>query len=585
MKKIFSRRDPLISLGPNSSSSGPQAEIKGGSWTVGRHVVHAEETIAEGGFAVVFLVRGHMKAAKGSDQVNSGSNGSSSDVDSRRYALKRMFVNNERDLAVCKREISIVSNLNGHANLIGYVDSSVSLLDGGIHEVLLLMPFHRTTVLGLMNDRLETGFSQEEVLKIFCDMCKAVSRLHHCQTPIIHRDLKVENILRSEDGNYVLCDFGSATAKVLDPEKMGITTVEEEIRKYTTLSYRSPEMVDLYMGKPLTSKLDIWALGCLLYKLCFFTLPFGESTLAITSGKFTFPENSKYSQNLHKLMRYLLTPSPEDRPDIYQASYLAFKLCSHADKCPVQNLHKLKKPTFDDISLSGPSQLSSAASLTSQPTSAEPAQPAASVSQQQQPRPAKPLPTNGKPSAAAGLVTSVAPRQRPRGSAAATVASGPLPLPVLPGGKESSSGEPRVLVGSSSNPFANNFREQQQQQQAAVPPASLVIGDPTKNPFASTFVPPATGPQSLGSSRVLPVAGNQSSSPPSNEAPLSLQTNNNTNWNPFEDMKNFADLTEDALFEQQFDQIRHQEQQQQKQQQQQQQARKDPFQSAPFALK
>lgn len=194
-------------------------------------------------------------------------------------------------------------NLNGHANLIGYVDSSVTLLDGGIHEVLLLMPFHKSTVLQLMNDRLESGFSQDEVLKIFCDICQAVSRLHHCQTPIIHRDLKVENILRSDEGNYVLCDFGSATAKVLDPNKMGITSVEEEIKKYTTLSYRSPEMIDLYSGKPLTSKLDIWALGCLLYKLCFFTLPFGESTLAITSGKFTFPTNSKYSDNLHKLIR------------------------------------------------------------------------------------------------------------------------------------------------------------------------------------------------------------------------------------------------------------------------------------------
>ena len=129
-------------------------------------------------------------------------------------------------------------NLNGHANLIGYVDSSVTLLDGGIHEVLLLMPYHKTTVLQMMNDRLESGFSQEEILKIFCDICKAVSRLHHCQTPIIHRDLKVENILRSDDGNYVLCDFGSATAKKLDPNKMGITSVEEEIKKYTTLSYR-----------------------------------------------------------------------------------------------------------------------------------------------------------------------------------------------------------------------------------------------------------------------------------------------------------------------------------------------------------
>ena len=191
--------------------------------------------------------------------------------------MKRIFVNNDKDLAVCKREISIVvsfvrkfvqnhidfflqfqSNLNGHPNLIGYVDSSVTLLDGGIHEVLLLMPYHKSTVLQMMNDRLDSGFSQDEVLKIFCDICKAVSRLHHCQTPIIHRDLKVENILKDDNGNFVLCDFGSATAKILDSNKMGITSVEEEIKKYTTLSYRSPEMVELYSGTPLTSKLDIW---------------------------------------------------------------------------------------------------------------------------------------------------------------------------------------------------------------------------------------------------------------------------------------------------------------------------------------
>ena len=61
-------------------------------------------------------------------------------------------------------------------------------------------------------------------------------------------------------------------------------------------------MVDLYCGKPLTSKLDIWALGCLLYKMTFFSLPFGESTLAISSGKLTFPD-SKYSKNLLKLIR------------------------------------------------------------------------------------------------------------------------------------------------------------------------------------------------------------------------------------------------------------------------------------------
>lgn len=41
----------------------------------------------------------------------------------------------------------------------------------------------------------------------------------------------MENILVSEDGHYVLCDFGSATAKVLLPGQQNIQQIEEEIRK------------------------------------------------------------------------------------------------------------------------------------------------------------------------------------------------------------------------------------------------------------------------------------------------------------------------------------------------------------------
>lgn len=46
-------------------------------------------------------------------------------------------------------------------------------------------------VIAQMNERINAGFTEAEVLQIFCDVCEAVSRLHHCQTPIIHRDLKV----------------------------------------------------------------------------------------------------------------------------------------------------------------------------------------------------------------------------------------------------------------------------------------------------------------------------------------------------------------------------------------------------------
>lgn len=43
---------------------------------------------------------------------------------------------------------------------------------------------------------------------------------------------QVENILLNDQGNYVLCDFGSATHKILLPHKDGVTAVEDEIKKY-----------------------------------------------------------------------------------------------------------------------------------------------------------------------------------------------------------------------------------------------------------------------------------------------------------------------------------------------------------------
>lgn len=141
------------------------------------------------------------------------------------------------------------SNLSGHKNIVGYIDSSITSHPNNVFEICLLMNYCKTNVLSMMNARIGVGFSEIEVLQIFCDIAEAVSRLHHCQTPIIHRDLKVENILQNDSGDFVLCDFGSATGKILNSKTNGISNVEEEIRKFTTLSYRAPEMVDLYAEK------------------------------------------------------------------------------------------------------------------------------------------------------------------------------------------------------------------------------------------------------------------------------------------------------------------------------------------------
>ena len=85
----------------------------------------------------------------------------------------------------------------------------------------------------------------------------------------------------------------------------------------------------------------------MLYKLCFFTLPFGESSLAIQSGNVTFPSSSSYSEDLHNLIRYILTVDPDTRPDIFQVSHLSHNLAKK--QCDVQNLRNVVLPTLDDL--------------------------------------------------------------------------------------------------------------------------------------------------------------------------------------------------------------------------------------------
>lgn len=69
----------------------------------------------------------------------------------------------------------------------------------------------------------------------------------------------MENVLVFDNGTCKLCDFGSATRMTFHPtSQREIMYVEEDINHHTTPAYRAPEMLDLYRGKPITEKVDIW---------------------------------------------------------------------------------------------------------------------------------------------------------------------------------------------------------------------------------------------------------------------------------------------------------------------------------------
>uniref|UniRef100_A0A5K3FSQ6 non-specific serine/threonine protein kinase n=1 Tax=Mesocestoides corti TaxID=53468 RepID=A0A5K3FSQ6_MESCO len=157
--------------GSGCSSSGLQL---GKQVTINNQRFTLDSVIAEGGFGIVY-------------RVHSSSG--------RRFALKRTLVNSEAGVSAMKREITIVSSLS-HKNIVSYITSQVSEKEPGIYEVLLLTAYYPSSVSRILNERQQKkeAFLESEVLRILADLCEAVSRLHHCQTPIIHRDLKVGHL-------------------------------------------------------------------------------------------------------------------------------------------------------------------------------------------------------------------------------------------------------------------------------------------------------------------------------------------------------------------------------------------------------
>lgn len=250
-----------------------------------------EKYLSEGGFAHVYLVR-----------LPKAVNGDAGAV------LKRVAVPDKEALASMRTEVETMKKLKGHRHIVTYIDSHASQLKGGGYEVFLLMEYcNGGGLIDFMNTRLQNRLTEPEILKIFSDVAEGVACMHYLKPPLLHRDLKVENVLISTSGSsrrYKLCDFGSTA-----PPRPAATSaaegrvIEEDVQRHTTLQYRSPEMIDVYRKQPIDEKSDIWALGVLLYKLCYYTTPFEElGQTAILNASFKFPGYPAFSDRLKELI-------------------------------------------------------------------------------------------------------------------------------------------------------------------------------------------------------------------------------------------------------------------------------------------
>jgi AP2-associated kinase len=78
-----------------------------------------------------------------------------------------------------------------------------------------------------------------------------------------------------------------------------VDTEFELFEKYTTFMYRPPEMIDKYKQFKVSTQVDVWMLGCVLYTMCFATHPFQDAQkLAIVNAYYFMPQESGVSDKL-----------------------------------------------------------------------------------------------------------------------------------------------------------------------------------------------------------------------------------------------------------------------------------------------
>jgi serine/threonine protein kinase len=285
-------RDLSTKLEEKSASVGKQ-------YSIGGKVLQEERLISEGGFGFVYLAR----------EISTNE----------QYVLKKMLCQDKERYDLACREVEILEKLPLHANLVKYYGHIIEK-DSRHREVILLLEFCPGGHVYDMMLKYQGAVPAEVIMKVLRDVTAGLVALHGMMPPIQHRDLKLENVLLSSSGNYVLLDFGSWSSEAPDLSTLPrdeLMKFGEVVERYTTLMYRPPEMADLYKGFKISGKVDIWMLGCILFTLINNKHPFqNASNLAIVNCRYQFDQSEckRYSPKLVELCAWLLAQNPDDRP-------------------------------------------------------------------------------------------------------------------------------------------------------------------------------------------------------------------------------------------------------------------------------
>lgn len=157
--------------------------------------------------------------------------------------------------------------------------------------------------------RMAGGLSEDMAWRFIRDVAAGLAYLHGLYEPVVHQDVKPDNIVIGDDNVYRITDFGIST-KVRDHL---VRNSAQRNPNAGAMAYMAPERFTPYCT-PLTSS-DIWAFGVTVYELLSGRLPFNGMGGGMLKGGAEIPDiPQQYSERLNRLVKACLQKETWDRP-------------------------------------------------------------------------------------------------------------------------------------------------------------------------------------------------------------------------------------------------------------------------------
>src|SRR5262245_14478628 len=244
----------------NRALPGAIGHVIGGKYRIDKY-------LAEGGFGVVY---------KATD-IGSGESVAIKEMiatDQKEFGLRKTFFRREADILKALQHVPIVPRL-------------IEFIEDGGAAYLVIEFIPGDNLLNLMDRPGSRPFPIPQVAAWGAKICDALAHMHRMSPPLIHRDMKPENVMLLPDAVTIrLIDFGTAREMGHGAKERGVART-----KVFTEGYAPPEQI---VGKP-EPRSDLFALAGTLYHLASGQAPEGFFTgRDILSKLSTYPEAERW---------------------------------------------------------------------------------------------------------------------------------------------------------------------------------------------------------------------------------------------------------------------------------------------------